>query len=80
MTMLELKQLEEREIFKDIVTIQYLMNNTTPPLAYGTIINAINKGKLVCQNKSEGQGGLWLIYLPSARNLWGKRFTAKELS
>lgn len=76
LTMLELEHLEEKRIFGKIVTIGELMKLSNPPLASGTIHNAILRGQLTCCKKGghESKGGVWLIYLPSAVNRWKNRF------
>lgn len=78
LTMLELQQLEADTIFKNIVTIEELSQLASPPLHPGTIRNAINTGKLtVCKKGSvDNRGGMWLIHLPSAKKLWGERFSS----
>lgn len=77
--MLELKQIEVDEFFKDMLTIQQLQELTHPTLAYGTIINAINKGKVVCKKfgGDTEQGGIWLVSLKSAQCIWPDRFERK---
>lgn len=74
--MLELKQIEAREFFKDMKTIAQIKALSFPELSYGTITNAINKQKLVCMKFGgdiEGQG-IWIISLTSAKALWPDRF------
>ncbi len=76
MTMTELKQLEVREFFAEMKTIQELQQLSSPRLNYGTIMNAINKQKLVCK-KFGGDidmHGVWLISLQSAMLVWPDRF------
>lgn len=76
MSMTELKQLEVNEFFAEMKTIAQLIQLSTPPLSYGTIINAINRNKLVCK-KFGGDieaHGVWLISLQSAKHVWPERF------
>lgn len=76
LTMLELKQLEIKEFFGDMKTISEIQNLSEPRLSYGTITNAINRGKLLCR-KFGGDieaHGVWLISLQSAKIVWPDRF------
>lgn len=82
MTMLELKQIEVDEFFREMKTIAQLKALSSPELSYGTIMNAINKGKLVCKKFGgdiEGNG-VWLISLHSAHSLWPNRFGGKHVN
>lgn len=77
LTMTELKQIEVNEFFADMKSIAELQRLSAPPLHYGTIMNAINKQKLVCR-KFGGDidgNGVWLISLQSAKHIWPERFT-----
>lgn len=76
LTMLELEQMHIDKVFADLKTIAQLKALSQPELSYGTITNAINKRKLVCQ-KIGGDietGGVWLISLTSAKLVWPNRF------
>lgn len=78
--MTELKQIEVDAFFREMVTIQQLQDMTSPSLHYGTIINAINRQKLVCKKFGGGtdNGGVWLISLSSAKHVWPNRFKEKK--
>jgi len=80
--MLELEQMHIKNVFGNIATIQKLISMTNPPLAYTTVMNAINKGKLTATlMETRGEGaGVWLIHLPSARKLWPDRFIKENQS
>lgn len=74
--MLELKQLEVRECFADIKTIQELQALSHPRLHEGTIMNAINRQRVLAIKKGgdERTGGIWLISFASAKSVWSNRF------
>ncbi len=80
LTMTELKQIEAREFFADMKTISQLQSLSSPRLNYMTIMNAINRQKLVCQ-KFGGDidaHGVWLISLQSAKIVWPDRFNGEK--
>lgn len=74
--MLELKQIEVDEFFAQMKTIVQLQSLSEPRLNYMTIMNAINKRKVVCQKFGGGIDGhgVWLISLQSAKCVWPNRF------
>lgn len=74
-TPLELDQLLEREVFKDFCLISELRELTHPPLAESTIIQAIDRRRVLAHLFGENSSrGVYLIHLPSARQCWPDRF------
>lgn len=75
-----LREQQTRELFADIITINGL--NKKIGISVTAVMNAIDKGKLVAMKIDGDLGehkGVWLVSIKSARQVWPKRFAAKEL-